>query len=865
MFQSFDNGGFIRVNFHSDPGVVERINSHARGQGNVVASGPFTMGGYGFPILEDIAAGSHYQILKSPLPGDNVQFGLELEAALTDPNTVYSYVDAGNVTIVQVDGWDRSRDSLSNHGWSVLATPKTFKRLKTLNRPFRTYSVLEDYCLRVHIINDDDYTDADIEGLDPSIVERLLDGAFVIAPWIRTECVNNVTFPTDVNSVTQYNVDDFRRRTFTRRARHIEAWNARIFGPMIFSGAVDHDDPIRQRPGTLKGEAFVHTSDICERMRVDVIAARSALKPEVSNDKKTFILLESQAPKLEGVMSDLQTMINLPALFDPADVEFTTKEILNRALHGLKNNELLSYWFDMASSLFNRDTAAYDLQDVATLTKWNARAWVMSGMQITSSPWLFEQLARTIVSVLRPNDPQKLRFPIACAIRCQVISASYASMCGSDVEVEVGTARYIEELESVVVNDEDWLEMYPSHGGCDLDDFFVCYYRTIDGQKSIVLVRSPNDIGEYSIFKYVEGDFYPKFETVSQGTIEFPEIDNDPKLWPQRLSEAVAEGRVTYRGLPSENAEKDKSEPGLYTMNHVRAAIVNNKSSQACVGANVNSRCLWSLTVRDHRPDQLTTMEACIDAGAQGGSAADTDAVMEEAKEIVDLIVESTDGPIDAYLWNTRFAPIHKYPFPMERISSDGYITVNNLFRKDYARRFNEMAANYAQRHCVNKIDPLIHKLAALRLRDGYQLLVSSRASMVYVQDMLTSSGGLNGWDSIHGPIKARLEAEPSDFDRHNLVLALFSACHKVPTATSGKYSDQLVMNPDIFPFLLDALRYYGIAAYLELNDDSKVKRVWRSEWDLACTTCGTRTQTKNPVVLQAYHYNKGLCKTCRS
>lgn len=862
MFDTFDNSGFIRINFHSSDATALRITQQARRMNVPVVSSPSTMGGYAFPILEDIAEGRKFQILKCGLPGDDEGHKLELQAALEDDNTAYAYADGSNISIIQIQNWTRGVDSLGAHGWSILSSQKTFKRAKTLNRPFRTWAKL-DAPLRVHIVDDYSYTDLDPDLYDEETLERLLDGAFVVAPWVRAACMNNVSFPIASSSNDRYSVDDFRRKMFVAKARHVEAWNTRIFGPMIFTG-IQPDDPLHQRAGMLKGEAFVHTSDICELMKVDILCARSALKPEVSCDSKVFILMEAQSPKFEGVMSDLQTMTNLPALYDPDWVETSTKAFLLKNFVDLTNNKLLDYWFEMTSPMYNRETAMYDMQDVATLTKWNARAWVMSGLQITQSPWLFEQLAGSIISALKPTDNSKMRFPALCAIRCQVISTSFAGMCGYDIEIEQGEARFLSSLESVVVHDEDWLEMHRSHGGHDLDDFFVCYYRTINGERKIVTVRSPNDFGEYTIFDYVEGDFAPLFETNSGEQLYFPEVSGDEQHWPTRLSEAFEQGLVTYRGLPSENDDSPPSASQWYSMADVTSAIENNRSSQACVGANVNARSLWTLTTRKYRQDQLTTMEGCIDAGAQGGSAADTEAVMVEAKEIVKKVIEETDGPIDAYLWTTRFAAIHKYPFDMSRISTDGYITRNDEFRRSYAAHFLSMAREWAQENCVNKLDPIVHRLGILHARLAYTLLRTSRANLVSSQRTKTETIDMDAWRLVHGPVHTALEAQPTTVDKHNLAIALLSACHRMPTATTGRYSDQLVMNPEIFPYIMDALRFYGIAAHLNINENGKIERAYTSKWKLACQTCDASVLTNNPVSLQAFHFYNGLCKSCR-
>lgn len=834
-----------------------------------VCTSPATMGGYVYPILEDLAQGREFQILKSTLPGDDTDHRILLEQIMADDNTALAYVDAGNVTVVQVENWVRGVDSLSAYGWDVLSGQKTFKRVKTLCRPFRTYARMARK-LRVHIVNDTDYTDLDTDLYDEETLERLLDGAFVIAPWIRQECIANVWFP---NSGSDgYSVDDFRRKFFYRQVRDTVGWNARIFGDMEFSG-IAADDPLRDRTGMLKGEAFVHTGDTLERMKVDIIAARSAFKKEVSLSGHTYVLMEPQAPKFEAVMSDYQTIVDMPGLYRPDQIKEHTKAWMLKGFVDLTNNKPLDFWYQMASPLFGSEGTTYDPQDVGTLTRWNARALVMSGMQITQSPWIFEQLAGSIVSLLRPADKSRLRFPIQCAIRCQVISQSFASMCGEDVDIYPGEARFVEKLESIVVHDQDWLEMYRSHGGCDLDDFFVAYYRTMQNEeegpvKVIVLVRSPNDIGEYSVFRYVEGDFAPSFTTNGGEEISFPEVPSDPKFWAPRLSEAYEAGLVEYAGLPSENDPSvlpaQQVDQEVYSMADVWWAIENNKASQMCVGANVNARTLWTSTVRQHRPRQLTTLEGCVDAGAQGGCAADTEAVMLEAKEIVKEVVENTTGPISSYIWNTRFSANPTMTAKvLDRLTSEDYLTKLDIYRANYAQDFMEMCRQWAQAHCVNNFGDLpVMQLGVLRAEIAYRLLVQTRIS-------LATQNGMRGitladWQVVQSPIIAALDRQDTQAERHDIMMALLAACHRHPTS-QGRYTDNVVMQPSVFPYMLDALRYYGLAAYLEVDEQTgKINRVWSSEWKLVCDKCGIEHITKNPLQLQAYEHNGRICRECR-
>jgi hypothetical protein len=860
VFTSLDNTGYIRVNFISDDANAASMNKLASSNGAIMVASPVLMGGYTYPILDDMANGATYQILKADLPKGNNQHLNQIYQLLKQPETVYSYVDEGDVTIVQIEGWDRSQTPMSTLGWTINAGPKTFKRLKTLNRPFRLWSK-PDRPLRVYVVEDDSYTNEDVEGLTDTEKERLLDGAFVISRNLYSQCLSNVRFPVlGHDEDPSFNVDYYRSEEYLRQAQFFHAFNARIFGPMEFSGIMKNDTA----NGMLKGEAFIHASDTCERMHVDIICARSALKFEVYNTETTYVLLEPQKAKKFGVNSDLQSMITLPGVYQPEDVKSWIRDYLLANFENLKNDKIMESWFDMASPFFNSSTRWFDQNDLTTLTKWNARAWLMSGRRVTESPWLFEQLGNAIAKSIQSTDASKLRFPIPCAVRAQVISQSFASMAGEDIVVPEGAARWSEALESIVVNDLDWLEMYRSHGGHDLDDFFVAYYRTYRNCRKIIIVRSPNDFGEYSMFDFVEGDWCPIFERHDGSFIYFPEISHDPSLWSKRLSEVVSDEEIIYTGLPSESQPKQQT-GGSYGMQHVLNLIQNNSGSAACVGANVNARALWALSTNRHRSVQLTSMENCIDTGTQGGSAEDADAVMAEAKDIVQQIVSDPTLMIDEYMWMSRFANIFGIPFDRSRLTANTHISEAHRFRINASKSFMKLVRDHAQTNFVNSCDPQVHRLGQRYLRLAYQVLTNTRLAMVGMQPVGEQNLVPRDWQNVHSLVLEEIERCESEVDRHDFMMALYSVCFKVPARTSGKVSDQLVMNPHVFPYLMSAMRFYGLAYEVSVDEAGHISRHKTDSWDLKCNQCGVELSTADPVVLQAYHHHDKACKACRA
>ncbi len=136
MFSTNDNAGHVRINFTTNVALADKINPVAMtAEKPKVISTPVTMGGYRYPILEDMAQGRHFQILKARIAGeDDTEAQEMIDAVLDDSDTALSYVDAATLTVVQIDGWN---EKLGDHGWTIWAGQKSFKRIKTMVRPFR--------------------------------------------------------------------------------------------------------------------------------------------------------------------------------------------------------------------------------------------------------------------------------------------------------------------------------------------------------------------------------------------------------------------------------------------------------------------------------------------------------------------------------------------------------------------------------------------------------------------------------------------------------------------------------------------------------------------------------------------------------
>jgi hypothetical protein len=68
-----------------------------------------------------------------------------------------------------------------------------------------------------------------------------------------------------------------------------------------------------------------------------------------------------------------------------------------------------------------------------------------------------------------------------------------------------------------------------------------------------------------------------------------------------------------------------------------------------------------------------------------------------------------------------------------------------------------------------------------------------------------------NSWEQLYSDIVDIIKSFEREEDKHDFVLAMYSVSLKVPTS-SGKITDQIVMNRFVYPYLEAALQFYGIA-----------------------------------------------------
>jgi hypothetical protein len=733
-----------------------------------------------------------------PIPKNNQDFTF-VQNLIYDPKTQYALVDKNKIVICVISdspGWMSAMNKL---GYEVNSGPKTNKRLKSAHRPTLLNYTFDN--LNVKIVEPYEYSRYDFfqENLDfdnavvskyrdPAVVERLLDGGFVISSRLIQAAVQNMPNfdPITSEDTRDYYYDPIIRKSMVKELLSARVFNARIICPL----------------GFIKGNAIV--ADLPEG--IDVITSSTNIKKEIRLTTGYQFQAEPQGSK-KKVLTDDQTIINFPKLFPLQDMELWLSNEYEMMFNRAINNDLLTNWRQIYQRQW-RDDQDLEENEARARSMYSAYRWTAGDMKLTESPWLFESVS------ISHAAPLKSRVPIPCALYEQIIPESLARMAGYDVTVEEYQIIRLNDVEVHVVNDLDWLEMYESHGGHDQDDFFKIFYREFeggvyDGEKSVIAVRSPNGYGEYTVFNYVEGNYAPSWEMADGTIVQFPKIDGQD--WPKRLSEIIDYGAVSYTGLPSESLPK-QIRSGPYTQEDVLRDI-RIAMSGGNVGGFVNASMCHSMVVSSHRPIQLCSLEDAIDKCINPDSAEDVAAIDQESFLMMREVIQS-GKPIDQSFWTTRGCYRFANETELENINlQPGHLTLMFRMCSKYYAAYITKVRSWSQSNCKHR--DIIHQLGSRLYGIAQPVLNDFRMKIHNVNslDASASTGHIerNNWETMYLTIAQKIQSFERVEDQHDFVLALASVSINKPTS-AGKISDQIVMNRIVYPYFEAALQYYGIA-----------------------------------------------------
>lgn len=524
---------------------------------------------------------------------------------------VWSNVRKGKLHMLFIDGESVWGDLFARINLRVLDSPKVAKRVaglmsaRALSIKFETFMIKE--------IPQDAFTGNMQYGDD---LEKVLDGAGVLRNSIFEEMFN--MWEDRVTGVYH----KFQIDSMARRFEEAVMVNGRCFTPN----------------GVLKGNWYIMDDDMMDAMYgkgYGLVVPEGSYKAGVFTGEEFYITAEVQQWH-EDVNNNIQVGLNMRSMstdkFNTEIVEDFFLGARTKVENGTVLDNVANIMNDQADAVENSTLSTKLLVDLGT--RWNAAEWVASELDIRQSPSLLTGTAAALTRRVIKSDPKTglavdYKVPQPCAWYCQLISESAAKMYGFKGIVTDGEARVWWNSHMIVISDNDYIAHYMRFGGCDLDDFFQVFFRTYQGEKTIIALRSPNGWGEYGVFKFHEGDVYPKWEKNDGDVVEFPEIKG---TLPLQLDKAL----VKYEDLKGEIKDNMSVLLPLHKDLHVDqqdldAAYTNQPITRddgwkrvvaaietaVSAGMMVNAVMFYYMVMRKHIPITFGVLETFIDLTTQ--------------------------------------------------------------------------------------------------------------------------------------------------------------------------------------------------------------------------------------------------------
>jgi len=785
-------------------------------------------GRYTRAFLNCLVGPNNFTIRTFPLDVLTTRDGnLAAQAALDDETLSLAYMSDTKLTCVWLHdypGWLAFCEPL---GIEISNSSKIAKRLTVITRLTYLHAFKDIEDIDIGFVSPDHFSTYE---LDDEMAVRFLDGANIISRELLEEMIANGSAHIEDTFKTRGLGNPWEKALINRAVDRAGTFSLRVTGPF----------------GLIKGDA------ICvPRERIpggyDILSCTENVKTELRTNNFIYVLAEPHPgvrrhefskgePAPPPVWSDDQSISWLGEwLFPREQLVGCLKDFAEQTYRDIEEGNYPKFFTDTSK----RD------EEHTTITQFQGQAlqWEAEGLGLDQSIFLQERIGQGAINQLS----KKRRWPIPCAIYVHVASDSWLHMAGfldeegdhpwpfHNPSTPEGSAWFHEETGRLVYNDKDFAELYDRHGGWDLDDSVKVHFRTMGGRKKLVIVRSPNAMGEYDIKDYVPGTYYPVWHHPDGSTMEFPEIADSRLPFIEELD-------ITYK---HESLSPPRLKSTDYTRDVVKEATEMSRRFMGVFGKRANADIAYYATFHDYRREQLAPIEAIVDACTQEQSdwalnliEADTEAIIHELR--------TSGQTVDRTLWKQRvkrFYPDMSYG----HLEWSQLAVVHDNLCDLYQRKFFELA-----QRTVDNIDPDIFDLGLLFKSKG-EKLVKWYYELVHTLERVQDETRTEFCHRVNAIMCQVLEQMPEHLIYNN-VLAM--ARHVYTHMHGNEYKDTPIfqngapLEPSIFLYYLEALRHFGIG-----NPDWSVTTV--------CQGCREPKWFTDRVEFQMFKVREDHCQDC--
>lgn len=846
------------------------------------------MGGYGYPILDGepgIHVPAKYMIVILNPPSEEGQFEMMDQMILQRKDLMHAHIDTRRLTAVF------SNITLADRGLKFFVQPDTFdaegnlqpgglkgpKRFKNITRRVAIHNWTQ--FIRVKIV----------EGKAHLRNGAELDGAGAIRRSYYEQAVSRMTFPF---------WSPVQAAQLRRGADKATIVNARFIGGPMFNVDIGMNrDGVLD--GMLKGNFAIIDDEIMDAIHpdADVVTSLDQLKPEIQGDQGVWFIAEPQGPK--DAYEDQQSIIHHQFTWTVPEVRNRLEETSDQHLQNLWNSNTLASMEKLLTPEYNAEFA-WDLTRFSRQFRFVGSALKLNFPDVKDielwSPWFAHRLGMSWVSALGMTTEERwsktARVPIPNAIRAQVVSLSFITkVCGhSDFHVPAGAIRWFSPLKVFVVTDEDWVNtIIDTHGGCDLDDFFVVRFveDKVDGEwvKRVLITRNPLTRGEYSFWDYLPGDHVPGMKDPMNE--EWPRYLKVRR--PSTLLEAKANGETKIVPLPSAGMERSTADPRerkIYTDTRQELLNVLEQGDVSVGAVELMTRALSTTTPTRH-PKWQHGSEDLVDCFVQPttGAMDDQQAAM-RFRDIVEGMILASGKPVDAMLWErlgneaipkTEKGPLTQFKNTMMQVIDQHKKALEVIKQSCVENRPKWLEALILEDEEI----PLTPEGVAHRQRPMVGTQLNARIVVEHVRRKM-GGGSARSQDvrrmqeSEVIPLLENIVAERGEWPKHQFVLALWldlltwktGQTLEKPTKTTGQITDQLIFGTRIFDHWLEAMQYIGVARRPVISEKGQIVfekqfTVYRNDtgdWKLECRGCGVTREGVTADKVRKFLVRGELC-----
>lgn len=785
-------------------------------------------GRYTRAFLNGLVGPSNFTIKTHPLDILTSREGfLGALADLEDEKLSLAYMSDTKLTCVWLHDYPGWLAFCEPFGIEISNSSKIAKRLTVITRLTYLHAFKDIDEINIGFIDPDEFTSYDL-GEDINV--RFLDGANVISRELLEEMMSNGSAYIEETFKAKGRGNPWEKDLINRAVDRAGTFSLRVTGPF----------------GLIKGDA------ICvPRAQIpggyDILTCRENVKTELRTNKFIYILAEPHPGVRRHEFSQSEAAPP-PVWSDDQSMSWLGEWLFPRQqlVQCLKDFAEITYR-DIEEGRYPKfftDTAKRD-EEHTTITQFQGQAlqWEAEGLGLEQSIFLQERVGQGAVNQLS----KKRRWPVPCAIYVHVASDSWLHMAGfltedgehpwpgHDPVTPEGSVWYHEETGRLVYNDKDFATLYDRHGGWDLDDSVKAHYRTQNGKRVIVIVRSPNSMGEYDIKDYIPDTYYPIWHHEDGTTTEFPEI---PKGRPPYIEEL----NITYK---HKNLSPPRLKSNLYTPDVVREATDMSRRFMGVFGKRANADMAYFATLNDYRREQLAPIEAIVDACTQEQSEwslnlieADTEAIINELR--------TSGRVVDRTLWKQR---VKRFYADMKygHLEWSQMAVVHDNLCDLYQRKFFELA-----QRTVEHIDEDIFKLGTMFKSNG-EKLVKMYYELVHTTERIPDETRTDFCHRVNTIMCNLMEPLPRHLIYNN-VLAMarqvYSKMHGNEFKDTAIFQDGPPLENSIFQWYLEALRFYGVG-----NEDWSVNPI--------CIGCNEKKWFTDRVQYQKFLVRENHCDSC--